>query len=91
MNNADFGKPRISAPPPHENLIGNRGTGLCCGIVSGRGFVCLRMQTTVDLWKLWITLFKKEFPVENILIAVDFKFQKFYYMHRNYFDSVVII
>jgi len=53
VNNADFGKPRISASPPHENLIGDRGAGLYCE--AGK----FGLWKVVILWKVWITFFEK--------------------------------
>ena len=60
MNNADFGKPRISASPPHENLIGDRDAGLYCE--AGK----FGLWKVVILWKVWITFLKKRLPVENV-------------------------
>ena len=50
MNNADFGKPRISALPPHENLMetGARGCVLVTGSTMALDFGVRKSQDSVE-------------------------------------------
>ena len=47
--------------------------------------------STKDPWKMWITFFKKEFPVENLLMPLDFGFESFIICVGIIFDPVVIV
>ena len=40
---------------------------------------------------MWITFFKKEFPVENLLMPLDFGFESFIICVGIIFDPVVIV